>query len=342
VSAPEFAFRLALAAVAGSVVIGVLASPPAASDGDVSRVAPYVVLLASLIGGAAVLLAVQTRRWWWVPALVFAAMTAGGVGFYEVYRERWTCEYYGSRILVGPDSELTDHARRHKQANPGITCQTLLKDYVGEVEEIWSRDSIERRRSMLRVAHASIPALAALVLLLGSQAVRTSPAIEPAADRRAAKMRARLRIFISYRRQESDVLAGRLRARLAEFFDEKHIFLDVYSIPAGADYEAAIWTALDACDVCLVIIGPQWLEARNATGRRLDDPKDLTRREIARALERQVLIVPLLHKTLMPAATELPEPLVKLERQQAVVLRADPDFDADVAKLVDEISARAT
>ena len=45
----------------------------------------------------------------------------------------------------------------------------------------------------------------------------------------------------------------------------------------------------------LVVIGPRWLTAADPNGRRrLDDPDDLTRLEVAAALRRGIRVVPVL------------------------------------------------
>lgn len=47
-------------------------------------------------------------------------------------------------------------------------------------------------------------------------------------------------IFISYRRQETSHLAGRLYDRLADRFGEDRVFMDVDSIEPGLDFSDAI------------------------------------------------------------------------------------------------------
>jgi hypothetical protein len=68
-------------------------------------------------------------------------------------------------------------------------------------------------------------------------------------------------IFISYRRQESSHLAGRLSDRLADRFGEGQVFIDVDAIEPGMDFAEAISRAVTVCQVLLAIIGPTWLTA---------------------------------------------------------------------------------
>src|SRR4051794_21890891 len=93
------------------------------------------------------------------------------------------------------------------------------------------------------------------------------------------------RIFISYRPSDTAARVGRLFDRLTQRFGEDNVFLDVYRIAAGVDFRIALNKALKKCDVLLAIIGPGWLSAANGKGRRLADPEDHLRIEIATALE---------------------------------------------------------
>ena len=56
-----------------------------------------------------------------------------------------------------------------------------------------------------------------------------------------------------------------------------------------------IESALNACDAVLVVIGKNWASCTGKDGgRRLEDPKDWVRLEVAAALRRDVLVVPVL------------------------------------------------
>lgn len=123
-------------------------------------------------------------------------------------------------------------------------------------------------------------------------------------------------VFISYRRADAQGWAGRLGADLAAAFGDVARFLDLASIPPGADFLLEIERSLaDACAV-LVLIGPRWLDLRDEQGRRrLDDPDDFVAAEIAKALSLGVPVIPvLLGGAAMPAAADLPEPLQTLCR----------------------------
>src|SRR5688572_20152774 len=91
-------------------------------------------------------------------------------------------------------------------------------------------------------------------------------------------------IFISYRRQEANYLAGWLVDRLASHFGEARVFLDIDWIKPGVDFMQVITQAIAQSGVMLVLIGPQWLAADPDGRRRLEEPYDPVRVEVQIAL----------------------------------------------------------
>jgi hypothetical protein len=142
------------------------------------------------------------------------------------------------------------------------------------------------------------------------------------------------RIFLNYRRADSAGWAGRLHADLAARFGPDRVFRDV-GIEPGEDYAERIERVMNECEVCVVLIGHTWTSAATAGGRRrLDDPRDLLRLEIERALSRSdVRVVPVLvDGAPMPTEDELPGGLRSLARLNACQL-TDPRWDDDVRRL---------
>ena len=141
-------------------------------------------------------------------------------------------------------------------------------------------------------------------------------------------------IFISYRRKDSDVWADRLARELRQHFNGC-VFLDIRAIAPGLPWRKVLDDALDNCAALLVVIGNVWLNAADSEGRRrLDDPDDTLRWEIAGALRHGVRVFPLLvDGATMPMAQHLPDELkdlVGLQGQELTVKH----WDEDVAKLV--------
>jgi hypothetical protein len=145
-------------------------------------------------------------------------------------------------------------------------------------------------------------------------------------------------IFVSYRRQETQHVAGRLADRLTLTFGAPRVFMDVDSIAPGADFTRAITEAVSRCDVLIALIGRQWKNVVNSDGeRRLDDPDDFVVQEIRAALERDIPVIPVLvDGATMPRAKELPDSLKQLSHRHAVRLDAET-FKGDMSSLLNAL-----
>ncbi len=131
------------------------------------------------------------------------------------------------------------------------------------------------------------------------------------------------RIFVSYRRDDSKADAGRICDHLVDRFGKNQVFFDIDTIPPGEDFIQYLRAKVSKCDVLVAVIGKQWLAATDETGtRRLDNPNDFVRLEIAGALKRNIPVFPILIDGAdMPRAQDLPDELASLSRQQAIELR---------------------
>lgn len=143
-------------------------------------------------------------------------------------------------------------------------------------------------------------------------------------------------IFISYRRRDSESFSGRLRDRLRAEFGQRSVFMDTSAILGGARFDEEIVKNLKTCKVVIAVIGQDWLTIKNEAGtRRLDDPEDWVRKEMAQALASDAVVIPVLFGgATMPATANLPPNLQALTTRNAVAI-ADADFDSDVAKLIE-------
>ena len=143
------------------------------------------------------------------------------------------------------------------------------------------------------------------------------------------------KVFISYRREDSAGYAGRMHDQLEREFGPDALFMDVQEIPLGADFVQVLSEQIARCDVLLAIIGPRWLDARDEQGqRRLENPNDFVRIEIAEALKRGVAVIPiLLEGTSLPKANQLPEDLRAMAHRQSLNVR-HASFVKDMERLV--------
>lgn len=144
------------------------------------------------------------------------------------------------------------------------------------------------------------------------------------------------RIFISYRREDSDIWVSRLVDELRRHFPADQVFQDIASIDPGANFRDALEKALGSAAVMLAVIGRGWLSATDKQGRRrLDLAGDFVRLEVAESLRRPgVRVFPILvNGAEMPAEEDLPDPLKELHLRQAFELTVR-HWHNDVAQLV--------
>jgi hypothetical protein len=147
-------------------------------------------------------------------------------------------------------------------------------------------------------------------------------------------------IFISYRRADSAGTTGRLCDWLLQTFGAANVFLDVDKMPAGVVIEKHLYQQVTNCDIFLCVIGPNWLDAKDDDGRRrLDQPDDAVRAEIATALNRDIPVIPVLVDGAdVPKARDLPGDVAPLIRRSAVEVR-NSHFRQDADELTTKIRA---
>jgi CHASE2 domain-containing sensor protein/outer membrane biosynthesis protein TonB len=145
--------------------------------------------------------------------------------------------------------------------------------------------------------------------------------------------------FISYRRDQSSWPARILRDELVRRFGEDQVFKDSDSIQAGQEWPEQLESAIRNASVVLVLIGPDWADARgHDRERRLENPEDWVRLEVEAALGNDgAAVVPVLvDGASMPAADVLPESLRPLTEHQAFSLSVER-WNADLEALIESI-----
>ena len=147
------------------------------------------------------------------------------------------------------------------------------------------------------------------------------------------------KILISYRREDSADVTGRIYDRLIQQFGQGAIFKDVDSIPFGVDFRIYLDEQVAKCEVFLAVIGRDWMKKRGSKGKsRLDDPGDFVRIEIESALKRQIPVIPVLVSgASIPPAERLPVSLQNLSFRHGISVRPDPDFNRDMGRLIEHL-----
>ncbi|HEY0639623.1 MAG TPA: toll/interleukin-1 receptor domain-containing protein [Pseudonocardiaceae bacterium] len=146
------------------------------------------------------------------------------------------------------------------------------------------------------------------------------------------------RVFINYRSGDEENCAVLVERELRRVLGKDNVFRASSSIPVGRTFDKALLRAVRRSDVLIAVIGERWLDATDARGsRKLDDPKDWTRREIKEAFDCGILVVPLLiNRTAPLVGTALPGKLARLARLQYLRFH-HRNADADLRQLVERL-----
>lgn len=126
------------------------------------------------------------------------------------------------------------------------------------------------------------------------------------------------RVFVNYRSGDGEATAALIDQELSRLFGKKAIFRASKSIAPGDNYRHGLLDAVRRSDLLLAVIGPRWLDAVDGHGRRrLDDPQDWARREIAEASAYRLRVIPVLVDSATPLREEsLPRELAFLAECQ--------------------------
>ena len=142
------------------------------------------------------------------------------------------------------------------------------------------------------------------------------------------------RIAISYRRDDSGVITGRIFDRLAAHYGREAVFRDIDNIPPGVDFREHIARVLSESDILLAIVGPRWLGSRGGRSR-IDDEADPVRLEVETGLHKQMPVIPVLVlRAAMPRVDRLPVSLKDFAYRNAVQVDDGQDFDVHSARLI--------
>lgn len=130
-------------------------------------------------------------------------------------------------------------------------------------------------------------------------------------------------IFVNFRRRDTGETGPHIDTALQREFGAHNVFRDQRSIAKGADFREEIERRLRKCDILLAVMGHRWASVTDDAGRRLiDDEEDWVRKEIARALEWKLTVLPVLvDGAALPDKNELPGDIAELVHHQDVHFR---------------------
>ena len=148
----------------------------------------------------------------------------------------------------------------------------------------------------------------------------------------------RPKVFLCYRREDTQGFARGIYQTLAGKYGHEQVFRDIDSTPAGVRFSAWIESRVGQCSVMIVLIGDAWLTTKDQQGqRRLDSPKDWVRQEIEAALRRDIPIIPVcVQGAPMPSEDELLPSMAALAGFQSAEI-TDSRWDFDTGLLIQAI-----
>jgi HEAT repeat protein len=155
--------------------------------------------------------------------------------------------------------------------------------------------------------------------------------------------RPKVRVFISYRRQDSEAWCGRIYDHLVNQFGTAHVFRDIDSLAPGDLFAQRIFERLRNCDAVIALIGNAWLTSLDSDGRpRLSDPADFVRVELSQACVAGKPVFPVLvDGATMPRAADLPSELRFISQANALQI-SDRHFALDMRILIAAVSRPRT
>lgn len=169
--------RLAQGAVwVGSVLGGFLLPPPvgisATDEKAWLRLGQFII--AVVVG----LILLAGRKWhqpkhtlrWAASAVLFLVIGIAAFFLYQQLTLSWTGGYNGARVVTG--ASFTPQGLAYSLQNPQLSRDALIDDFAGQIENIWTRDSINHRRLILAALYLSCLPLFTICLLAIAQAVQ--------------------------------------------------------------------------------------------------------------------------------------------------------------------------
>lgn len=149
-----------------------------------------------------------------------------------------------------------------------------------------------------------------------------------------------VKLFISYRRDDSSGETNRLAGVLKRHFGGANVILDTDNFLVGNDFRSEIMRHLKEADVVLVIMGKSWYSilSDRLAGSSGTEP-DWVMREIEEAIKHHKRIIPvLLNNNFMPSAKRLPSSIQELTYKNGMKLRTSIyHFGEDSQHLIQKI-----
>ena len=146
-----------------------------------------------------------------------------------------------------------------------------------------------------------------------------------------------MKIFISYRREDSREATNRIAKRLKNQFGDDSVILDTDNFLLGKDFREEIMQNLRSADVVLVVIGEFWhsiIQSRSETSE-----VDWVLKEVETAIQENKIVIPLLLDGIgIPPSIILPPTIQELPNKNGLPIHTSTyHFDAGIRRLNQKI-----
>lgn len=145
----------------------------------------------------------------------------------------------------------------------------------------------------------------------------------------------RPKVFLSYRRKDSQSITDRIYDVLVSKLGNKNVFKDVDSISGGSDIKNVIQDSMNRASILVAVIGENW-EGKKIVDeqQRIENENDWVRLEVQSAFSKDLQVLPVLVSERTTPPKDLPNSLMPLLDINALRVRDDPDFKQDMKRLL--------
>jgi len=157
-------------------IVGTFVLPPpgwvtASGDKTLLHLGQFIV---AVLSGLVLILVIKWKRKkhlrrWILITLGSLFLSVGSYFAYQHFLDTRTCKYFDELVVIG--SSYTQRGSEYVKENASETCSTLLEDFAGKADDIWTPNSINQSRYVLALSYIiSIP-LFTICLIATVQAV---------------------------------------------------------------------------------------------------------------------------------------------------------------------------
>ncbi len=146
------------------------------------------------------------------------------------------------------------------------------------------------------------------------------------------------KIAISYRREDSMDITGRIFDRLVGRYGREAVFRDIDNISPGRDFRKHLKRIIGDADILIVVVGPNWMGEDQQGHPRILTETDFVRTELEIALTHGITLIPLVvGDASMPDPSVLPESIKEFAYRNAFTIDSGRDFDHHINGLIEAV-----